>query len=81
MIKLLTELPGTVDDCAIHFEPHRLTYYLSELASCFHSFYNKNRVISEDKALTEARLYLLKRTAQTLKNALTILGISAPERM
>ncbi len=81
MIKLLTALPDTIDDCAVHFEPHRLTYYLSELASCFHSFYNKNRVISEDQALTAARLYLLKRTAQTLKNALTILGISAPERM
>ncbi|MBV5341644.1 MAG: arginine--tRNA ligase [Deltaproteobacteria bacterium] len=81
MIKLLTELPDTVDDCAMHFEPHRLTYYLSELASCFHSFYNKNRVISEDQKLTSARLYLLKRTAQTLKSALAILGISAPERM
>ncbi len=81
MIKLLAALPDTVNDCAVHFEPHRLTYYLSELASCFHSFYNKNRVISEDRSLTEARLYLLKRTAQTLKNALSILGISAPERM
>jgi arginyl-tRNA synthetase len=74
-------LPDTVDDCALHFEPHRLTYYVSELAGCFHSFYNKNRVISEDIPLTTARLYLLKRTAQTLKNALSILGISAPERM
>ena len=81
MIKLLNELPDTIDDCAVHFEPHRLTYYLSELASCFHSFYNKNRVISEDLALTSSRLYLLKRTAHTLKNALAILGISAPERM
>ena len=81
LIKLLTALPDTVDDCAAHFEPHRLTYYLSELAGCFHSFYNKNRVIGEDQALTSARLYLLKRTAQTLKNALSILGISAPERM
>ncbi len=81
MIKLIAALPDTVDDCAVHFEPHRLTYYLSELASCFHSFYNKNRVISEDRVLTTARLYLLKRTAQTLKNALSILGISAPERM
>jgi arginyl-tRNA synthetase len=81
MIKLLAALPDTVDDCAVHLEPHRLTYYLSELASCFHTFYNKNRVISEDRPLTEARLYLLKRTAQTLNNALTILGITAPERM
>ncbi|MEI6208357.1 MAG: arginine--tRNA ligase [Desulfuromonadales bacterium] len=81
LIKLLTVLPDTIVDCAVHFEPHRLTYYLTELAGCFHGFYNKNRVITEDPALTAARLYLLKRTAQTLKNALLILGISAPERM
>lgn len=81
LIKLLAALPDTVDDSAQNFEPHRLTYYLTELAGCFHGFYNKNRVISEDAPLTRARLYLLKRTAQTLKNALTILGISAPERM
>ncbi|MDD5284888.1 MAG: arginine--tRNA ligase [Desulfuromonadaceae bacterium] len=81
LIKLLSALPDTVVDCAIHFEPHRLTYFLTELASCFHSFYNKNRVISEELALTKARLYLLKRTAQTLKSALSILGITAPERM
>jgi arginyl-tRNA synthetase len=81
LIKLLTALPDTVNDSAENFEPHRMTYYLTELASCFHSFYNKNRVITEDATLTQARLYLLKRTAQTLKNALTILGISAPERM
>ena len=81
LIKLLAALPDTVDDSAQNFEPHRLTYYLTELAGCFHSFYNKNRVISEDAPLTRARLYLLKRTAQTLKNSLTILGISAPERM
>ena len=81
LIKLLSALPDTVDDSAQNFEPHRLTYYLTELAGCFHSFYNKNRVITEEPPLTRARLYLLKRTAQTLKNALTILGISAPERM
>jgi arginyl-tRNA synthetase len=81
LIKLLTSLPDRVEECALHFEPHRLTSYLTELAGCFHGFYNKNRVISEDTALTEARLYLLERTAQTLKNALAILGISAPERM
>ncbi len=81
LIKLLNALPDSVDDSASNFEPHRLTYYLTELAGCFHSFYNKNRVITEEPALTNARLYLLKRTAQTLKNALSILGISAPERM
>ncbi|HEY3309363.1 MAG TPA: arginine--tRNA ligase [Desulfuromonadaceae bacterium] len=81
LIKLLTALPNSVDESALNFEPHRLTNFLAELASCFHSFYNKNRVITDDPALTRARLYLLKRAAQTLKNALSILGISAPERM
>lgn len=81
LVKLLSALPDAVDDSALHFEPHRLTYYLTELASCFHGFYNKNRVITDDPTLTRARLYLLKRTAQTLKNALSILGLSAPERM
>ncbi|HIJ81922.1 MAG TPA: arginine--tRNA ligase, partial [Desulfuromonadales bacterium] len=81
LIKHLTRLPATINDCAAHFEPHRLTYYLSELAGSFHSFYNKNRVIGDDRRVTLARLYLLKRTAQTIKNALTVLGISAPERM
>lgn len=81
LIKLLNALPDSIDDSAQNFEPHRLTYYLTELAGCFHSFYNKNRVITDEPALTNARLYLLKRTAQTLKNALSILGISAPERM
>jgi arginyl-tRNA synthetase len=81
LIKLLAALPDTVDDSARFFEPHRLTNYLTDLAASFHSFYNRNRVLTEDSILTGARLYLLKRTAQTLKNALSILGISAPERM
>ncbi len=81
LIKLLHALPETVAESAQQFEPHRLTYYLSELAGYFHSYYNKNRVITDDVDYTLAKLYLLKRTAQALKNALTILGISAPERM
>ena len=81
LIKLLAALPDTIDDSARFFEPHRLTHYLMELAACFHGFYNKNRVLTEIPNLTRARLYLLKRTAQTLKNALSVLGISAPERM
>lgn len=81
LLKLLTSLPHAVEESSTHFEPHRLTYYLTELAGCFHRFYNTSRVITENKEITLARLYLLKRTAQTFKNALGILGISAPERM
>jgi arginyl-tRNA synthetase len=81
IIKTLATFPEVVEGSALNFEPHRITYFLQELAGQFHSFYNKNRVIGEDTDLTVARLFLLKCIAQTLKNALAILGISAPERM
>lgn len=81
LIKLLGQFPEVVEGSALNFEPHRITYYLQELAGLFHSFYNKHRVIGEDQELSAARLLLLKCTAQTLKNGLTLLGVSAPERM
>jgi arginyl-tRNA synthetase len=81
MIKTLSTFPEVVEGSALCFEPHRITYFLQELAGQFHSFYNKNRVIGEDPELTLARLFLLKCTAQTLKNGLSMLGISAPEKM
>jgi arginyl-tRNA synthetase len=81
IVKTLISFPEVVDGSAVNFEPHRITYYLQELAGQFHSFYNKNRVITEDGDLTRARLYLLKCVAITLKNALAILGVSAPEKM
>ncbi|MCM2358458.1 MAG: arginine--tRNA ligase [Geobacteraceae bacterium] len=81
LIKELAIFPEVVEGSALSFEPHRLTYYLQELAGQFHSFYNKNRVITDDSELTGARLFLLKCVAITLKNALAILGVSAPEKM
>lgn len=81
LIKLLGHYPEVVEGSALNFEPHRITYYLQELAGLFHSFYNKHRVIGEDPELSASRLLLLKCTAQTLKNGLTLLGVSAPERM
>ena len=81
IIKELAVFPEVVEGSALSFEPHRITYYLQELAGQFHSFYNKNRVITEDRELTGARLFLLQCVAVTLKNALTILGVSAPEKM
>jgi arginyl-tRNA synthetase len=81
LIKNLSHFPEVIEGSALAFEPHRITNYLQELAGQFHSFYNKNRVITEDSELTLARLFLLKCVAGTLKNALTVLGISAPEKM
>jgi arginyl-tRNA synthetase len=82
LIKKLSVYPEILEGAAVNFEPHRITYYLQELAGEFHSFYNKSRVITpEEPELTQARLFLLHCVAITLKNALTVLGISAPERM
>jgi len=81
LIKKLAVYPEILEAAALNFEPHRITYYLQELAGDFHSFYNKSRVITEEPALTQARLFLLHCVAVTIKNALSVLGISAPERM
>ncbi|WP_243373918.1 arginine--tRNA ligase [Geotalea sp. SG265] len=81
LIKAIAAFPEVVEGSAANFEPHRVANYLQEVAGLFHGFYNKNRVITEDSQLTSARLFLLQCVALTLKNALTLLGISAPEKM
>jgi len=62
-------------------EPHRITFYLQELAGEFHSYYHKFRVITEDKDLTDARLSLCKAVMFVLKHGLKMLGVKAPDKM
>ncbi|WP_141266742.1 arginine--tRNA ligase [Thermodesulfovibrio sp. Kuro-1] len=62
-------------------EPHRITFYLQELAALFHSYYHKYRVISENDELTETRLSLCKAIMFVLKHGLRMLGVKAPEKM
>ena len=81
LIKALTRFPEVVEGAARTLEPHRLTFYLNDLAAGFHSYYNKNKVISDDGVLTAARLFLVKSVLTVLKNALKMLGVSAPEKM
>jgi arginyl-tRNA synthetase len=81
LIKAITQFPGVVEGAARTLEPHRLTFYLNDLAGLFHSYYNKNKVISEDRALTGARLFLAGSVLTVLKNALNMLGVTAPEKM
>ncbi len=81
LIKLLTRYPEIVEGSARSLEPHRFTFYLGELASVFHSYYNKHRVISEDAELSRARLFLAKSIGIVLRNALNLLGVTAPEKM
>ncbi len=81
MIKALIRFPEIVEGSARTLEPHRITFYLNDLAGLFHSYYNKYKVISEDEAITQARLFLMKCIRIVLNNALTVLGVSAPEKM
>jgi len=81
LIKHITRYPEVLEGSAASLEPHRITFYLNELAAVFHGYYNKHRVISDDEKLSGARLFLVKCIGTVLRNALRILGVSAPEKM
>ncbi len=81
LIKMLARYPEMLEGAAKTLEVHRMTFYLNELAGMFHSFYNKNKVITDDAVLSSARLVLVEAVRLVLSNALTILGVSAPEKM
>lgn len=81
LIKEMALFPDEVKEAAENFEPHRLTSYLLNLASLFHDFYTKHKVIGEESSLSLARLALVQGVKILLKDGLSLLGISAPERM
>ena len=81
LIKQLIRLPETVEDIAKDYQVQRLPQYAIDLATAFHQFYRDCRVISEDKKLTQARLALVSATKIVLKNTLSLMGISVPEKM
>ncbi len=81
LAKHLARYPETVVGAAQTCEPHRIVYYLQELAAQFHSYYNRQRVLVEDAQITRARLSLVNGVRIVLANALNLLGVDAPERM
>ncbi|KKK37987.1 arginine--tRNA ligase [Mesobacillus campisalis] len=82
LLKKLGEFPQAVAEAAVKRVPHRVTNYIFELASAFHSFYNAEKVLDvEQKERTAARLGLVQSVQITLKNALSLIGVSAPEKM
>lgn len=81
LIREILRLEEVVEHAAITLAPHHLTYYAQELATAFHSFYHHCRVVSEDAALSAARLSLVKAAQITLANTLRLMGMSAPEQM
>jgi arginyl-tRNA synthetase len=81
LIKRLLQYPDLVAGAARAREPHRVAYYLTELAGLFHPYYKAHRVITDDRRLTVARLGLCAAVGQVVRSGLGLLGVSAPEAM
>ncbi len=81
LIRKLLLLPELVETVAKTLEPHHLTYYAQDLANVFHVFYKQCRVVSQDEAITKARLKLVKAAKIVLAKTLHLMGMTAPERM
>ena len=81
LIKRLLQYPDLVAGAARAREPHRVAYFLSELAGLFHPYYKAHRVITPDRATTLARLALCAAVGQVVRNGLDLLGVSAPDSM
>jgi len=81
LLRGIAEVPSQLALSADQRAPHRITHAAQALAARFHRFYTECRVVSEDEALTQARLSLCAGTKQVLANLLGVLGVSAPESM
>ncbi len=81
LLKQLALYPEVVEAAAFAYEPHRIPTYLQNLAGELHSYYNKFRIISPDRPVSQARLALVSAIRIVLANALGVLGVAAPERM
>ncbi|OGS21325.1 MAG: arginine--tRNA ligase [Elusimicrobia bacterium RIFOXYA2_FULL_39_19] len=81
LIKKLLMYPDTINRCIIILSPHYLANYLLDLAGLLHKYYDSCRVITDDKALSQARLDLVGAVKQVIHNGLALLSISAPEKM
>ncbi len=81
LIARLMRYPEEVEDAALELAPHAIAFYLRELAGEFHSYYNSTRILVDDERVMRARLALVAAVRQVLRNALALLGVSAPDRM
>jgi arginyl-tRNA synthetase len=81
LMKALLDFPALVADAAEALEPHRIATYLHDTAGQVHLWYHKAHVLNEPEPVTRARLLLARAAQIVLRNGLTMLGISAPDRM
>ena len=81
LIRKLLNFPELIEMATITSEPHHLAYYAQELATTFHAFYKECRVVTDDEALTKARIKLVLASKIVLAKTLHLMGMTAPERM
>jgi arginyl-tRNA synthetase len=80
-LRVLALYPDVVEAAARDLEPHRVVFFALDLAGAFHRYYNREPILSDDPALTQARLALVRAIQQVLRSALGLAGVAAPERM
>jgi len=81
LIRQMIQFNDVLEESVRELEPHRMVFYLLDLAGKFHRYYNRQRVITEDGELSRARLLLIENVQRTLRRGLEILGIDAPLKM
>lgn len=81
LVRSIAGWPEAVESAARDLEPHRVVFYVLELAGAFHRYYNKHRILTDDLALTHARLALIRCVQQVLRAAFGLAGVTAPDRM
>ena len=81
LVQMLAKYPAIIEQAAVGRTPHKLTNYINQLASAFHSFYNAEQVITTDHKKTREHLALLNATKIVLKDSLSLIGVSAPNKM
>jgi arginyl-tRNA synthetase len=81
LIRSMIQFNDVLEESVRELEPHRLVFYLLDLAGQFHRYYNRTRVILEDVDLSRARLLLIENVQKTVRRSLGILGVDAPMKM
>lgn len=81
LVTLIARFPETINKSAEDYEPHQVSYYLRDLATAFHSYYNTSKFLQDEQGKRDAKLALCWATQCVLKTGLTVLGVNAPESM
>ncbi|HTD27305.1 MAG TPA: DALR anticodon-binding domain-containing protein, partial [Candidatus Elarobacter sp.] len=81
VVRAVASWPDVVETAARDLEPHRIVFHALDLAGAFHRYYNRQRILTEDRTSTQARLALVRAVQQVLRGALGLAGVTAPERM